>query len=340
MNVGVFGAGAIGGSLGIKLSAVGVPVAMVIRPSWDAPRENLVVRDLQGHAFRPGDDLRLDADPAVLGDADVCLVAVKSQHTEEAGRALAGVLPEHTVVVSFQNGLRNPDRLRRLLPHQTVVGGMVSYNVVRTTSAQFRQATSGPLVVGTALGSAAAHLQALQRAFDRAGESMILRSDIVDVQAGKLLLNLNNGVCAVTGLTIAESVRSRVLRKCLSRLILEGKRVLEGAGLRPRAVVGLSPGWIARLLPLPDAIVLRAARSIVSIDPEARSSTLQDLLRGRPTEIDDLCGEIVHVAVEHGGSAPLNQVIVDAVRQLERSSPPLPFWSPERLHAAMDQADA
>jgi 2-dehydropantoate 2-reductase len=329
MKVGVFGAGAIGASLGIRLSAAGVPVRMLARPSLCQVADDLVLHTIEGRRVRPGPDLVLGADPTVLHDVDMCLVTVKSRDTIGAARTLLDVLPGHATVVSFQNGLRNPDRLRAELGPR-VSGGMVSYNVVRPQPAVFRQATKGPLVAGRLPGARGDDLRRLADAFEAGGDHLALRDDIEHVMAGKLLLNLNNGVCAVTGVTIAESVRSRTLRRCFALLIREGIAVMRRAGLRPRSIVGLSPSVIGRLLGLPDAIVLRAAKSLVAIDPQAKSSTLQDLEAGKPTEIDDICGEIVRLADEHGGRARCNRTIVDGVHALEQQDDKR-WWSPEEL---------
>ena len=70
---------------------------------------------------------------------------------------------------------------------------------------------------------------------------------------------------------------------------------------------------------------------MMTIDPQARSSTLQDLERGVPTEIDDLNGQIVQLAKQADTSAPANQAIYDRVKYLEKN--PGEFLSPEELYA-------
>ncbi|MBC8071592.1 MAG: 2-dehydropantoate 2-reductase, partial [Deltaproteobacteria bacterium] len=184
----------------------------------------------------------------------------------------------------------------------------------------------------------ATRLRALADALVRAGDVCHLRDDVDDVLAGKLLLNLNNGVCAVTGMTIAESLRSRVTRSCFAILMREGLTVMREAGLHPARVLALPPSWIARLLTLPDAIVLRVAKSLANVDPRAKSSTLQDLEAGKPTEIDELSGEIVRLAERAGVPAPANRVMVELVHELERAQRPLQYVAPERLRIRIDAA--
>ena len=337
MRVGVFGAGAIGSFLGVRLSSVGVAVTLVGRKSLVEIRDRIVVHGVDGSSARPGADFVVTEDPAALAGVDACLVTVKSRDTESAGRTLASIISRDAIVVSFQNGLRNPGRLRGELAlgshghAPTVIPAMVSYNVLRDTECSYRQATSGPLVMGRGEGRALERVRALADAFEHAGDRCRVRDDVEDVIAGKLLLNLVNGVCAVTGLTIAQTLRTRSLRRCFAQLMREGLAVMRAAGLHPSSVLLLPPSLIARLLGWPDAIVLRVAKSIANVDPRAKSSTLQDLEAGKPTEIDDLSGEIVRLAAQAGTSAPANAVIVDFVHELERSARPLPFLSAEQL---------
>jgi 2-dehydropantoate 2-reductase len=336
MHVGICGAGAIGAYVGLRLSAIGVPVVMLARSSLVEQAERLQARDLEGNVHRPGPELRVTVNAEALARVDVCLVTVKSRDTVSAARMLRDHLSERTLVVSLQNGLHNAQRLRTELACE-VVAGMVGFNV-RRDDASFVHATRAPLVTGRAAPPHDVQLESLIAMLNRAGVTATIRADIDAVLAGKLLLNLNNGVCALTGVGIAESLRDRRLRWCLAQLMREGHAVMRAAGLRPASVVGVPPWLIARLLPLPDAIVLRVAKAMVSVDPRARSSTLVDLEAGKPTEIEDLSGEIVSLGASSGHAAPANALIVQAVHALESGPRPPAFWSPEQLRECIDEA--
>lgn len=331
LRVAVLGAGAIGGYLGLRLSAAGAAVVLVGRRELVEQHDRLHAVTLEGAELRPGAGLAVSDDPAALAGADVVLVTVKSQATAEAGALVERHAPAEASVVAFQNGLRNAEVLRRVVGPR-VVAGMVSFNVVREQGgARWRQATRGPLVAGTGDGRHAERMRALAERFAAAGLPLQLHPAIDDVLAGKLLLNLNNGICAATGLPIAASLRSRDARWCLSRCMLEGLAVLRAVGYRPRSVIGLPPAVIARALRLPDAILLRVAKKLVSADPSARSSTLQDLDAGKPTEIDELNGAIAALARAQGRAAPANATVAELVHALEGRPAPLPFVAPAEL---------
>ena len=336
MHIGVLGAGAIGGYLGVCLSAAGAAVTLVGRRSLVEQRERLHAVTLEGQEHRPGGSIVVTDDPGALADAGVVLVTVKSQATSEAAQIIAAHANPQATVVSFQNGLGNAVTLRKTLGER-VVAGMVAFNVFREDEgAKFRQATRGALVAGSGTGAHAETMNALAAAFEKHGPALTLRDDIDDVLAGKLLLNLNNGICAVTGLPIAQSLRSPDARWCLSRCMLEGLAAVRAAGYHPKSVIGLPPSIIARALRLPNAILLRIAKRLVSADPSARSSTLQDLDAGKPTEIDELNGAIVALSRSHQLPCPANTTVVEIVRQLEASTPPLPFVEPAQLRARIE----
>lgn len=338
--MGVYGAGAIGGYLGVRLSAR-ADVTLLGRP-WLASREaELEAVDLAGRAHPSAAEVTTEL--RALRDVEVCLVTVKGRDTAAAGQALAGVLRPGALVVSFQNGLRNAARLRAALPQQVVTPGLVTFNVVVEGERRFLQTTSGPLCAGRLAGSGLGALERLEAIFGGVGLPLTLASDIGNLQAGKLLLNLNNGVCAATGLTIQESLLSRPARLAFAACILEGQAVLSRTGMRPARVMALPPVAIARLLSLPDLVFTRAAGAFFTAHASAKSSTLRDLERRVPTEIDELSGEIARRALGAGLLAPANQEVCRAVQALEQRAQrgalrPSDFVSPQALLERIRQA--
>ena len=207
------------------------------------------------------------------------LVTVKSGDTEAACTQLAALTRRDCVLVSLQNGLDNSATLRARLGDR-VVGGIVSYNVIREDGgACLRQTTGGSILAGRGAGEVAAAMRTLARALDVAGLTLELRDDIDEVLAGKLVINLINGVCAATGLSLADMLRSRDARWCWAQCMRGGVDILTRDGRRPARVIALPPWLLPRVLGLPNAIVTRVARRLVSVDPAARSSTTTGIRR-------------------------------------------------------------
>jgi len=327
LKIAVFGAGSIGCHLGGALAAV-ADVTLIGRPgAMDVLRERGLTVSRVGsapHHITP-DELRLATSPDAAGDADIVLVTVKTASTIEAARTLAAHLRPGTVVVSFQNGLHNPETLRAQLPGFTVLAGMVPYNVVQTEPGAVHQTMPGTLMIEKA--AAAEELILLCKAAELSVEA---RGDMREVQYGKLLMNLNNAINALSGLPLREQLGLRAYRSCLALCHREALRVYRTAGIRP-AKLGPVPAAITPyVLRLPDALIRRVAAATLSIDAEARSSMWEDLQRGRLTEIDSLQGEIVAQAATYGLSAPANACLAQLVRESESAQEAV-SWSGEQL---------
>jgi len=333
-RIAVLGAGSIGCHLGGMLAQV-AEVTLIGRPAAMAAidRDGLTLTG-PGPARREVRTLTTATDPQAAAGADYVLVTVKSADTAAAARELAGRLRPDATVVSFQNGLHNPQVLRDGLPGHRVLAGMVPYNVVRTGPAGFHQGSGGQLMLEDG-GPAAA----LASAAHAAGLRLELRSDMPAVQAAKLLMNLNNALNALSGLPLRDQLGQRAFRRCLARCQREGLAAFRAAGIAPARLGPVAPGLMPRVLGLPDALFRRLAGASLRIDATARSSMWEDLQRGRPTEVDSLQGEIVALAERHGLSAPANARLAALVHRAEQAAPgTAQHWTGPELLRELDSA--
>ena len=301
----VLGAGAIGCYVGGRLAAHGQSVCLVGRPHALAP--------LQAHSLRVSDLDGFDRQvPAAalarvhtLADAapgadSVILLCVKSGATESAARELAATCAPGTPVLSLQNGVDNVARIAALAPNLNVLAGMVPYNVV-LRGAHVHRATAGPMQ-----WQRDAITERIAPVFNAAGLATVLPPDIRAVQRGKLLLNLNNPVNALSDLPLREELLDRDCRRVFAALQTEALSVMACAGITPAQVAAVSPTVLPHVLRLPNWLFTRLAQRMLQIDATARSSMWDDLEAGRVTEIDALCGAVVRLAAQHGMAAPLN----------------------------------
>jgi len=307
----VMGAGAIGCWLGGCLQTAGVPVVFVGRPRvLTALHEHgLTLTDLDGRDRRIAStalDLHAHV-PAGLAPTLV-LLTVKSGGTAEAAASLASTLPPGTTIVSMQNGLSNADVGRAAAPALRWISGMVPYNVAELGPGRYHRGTTGQLAAQDDPA-----LRAHASAFERAGLPLQLHADLRAVQWGKLLLNLNNPVNALSGLPLRAQLMVRGYRQCLAALQTEALGLLTHAGIAAAQVGAVAPHRIPMLLRLPTPLFSLIAARMLRIDPKARSSMADDLAAGRVTEIDALCGEVVRLALSQGRSAPLNARMVAMV---------------------------
>jgi 2-dehydropantoate 2-reductase len=326
----VMGAGAVGCWIGGCLAAAGVPVTFVGRQRvLGALREHgLTLTDLDGGSRTvAAASLSLAPEPAPGAAPSLVLLCVKSGATAEAAEELGRALPAGTLVVSMQNGISNAALARAHAPRLTVLPGMVQYNVVELGPGRYHRATFGIL-------AAADHpaLRAWQPSFAAAGVPLELHAELAPLQWGKLLLNLNNPVNALSGLPLRAQLLERDHRVCMAALIDEALVALHAAGIRPAKLTPLPPAALPAALRLPTPIFRLLASRMLRIDAKARTSMANDLAAGRPTEIDALCGEVLRLARDHGKAAPVNERISELVRAWPRDPRPM---SAAQLRAAL-----
>jgi 2-dehydropantoate 2-reductase len=189
LKVGVMGAGTIGCFVGGRLAANGADVVFVGRARMKAELEasGIAMTDLDGDSRALlKDRIVFETDPSKLADRTVVLCCVKSAQTEQVAEQFASALAPSTVVISLQNGIRNADVLRSRLTGMTVLGAVVSFNVVSRGHGTFRRTTSGPLVIEA---SSDPRLQRLAAALTACGFDVELAADIRALQWTKLIMN-------------------------------------------------------------------------------------------------------------------------------------------------------
>lgn len=324
----IAGAGSIGCFIGGLFLAAGRDVAMLARQR--------VIDEFDRHGLRltsyNGFDRHIDTnrllvreDPAVLADADCVLVTVKSADTAAMADIIAQHAPPHAVIVSLQNGISNVGVLRQRLAGRSVLGGMVPFNVVAMGGGHYHCATSGDVIIE-------------RDAVDTAGRLCVPHltvrpsDDIVGVQNGKLLLNLNNALNALSGLTLREQLALRAWRRLFADMLGEALAAMKAEGLRPVSATPIPVTMMPFLLRLPDGVFNLLLGRVMKIDPAARSSMYEDLQRGRKTEIDYLQGAILEMAARHHTRAVLTERISKLIKEAERSGQGSPGLAPEQIH--------
>lgn len=331
----VFGAGMIGLYVG-GLLARHADVRFIGRPSMlDPLSEGLKLTDADGLdlELKP-DDFRRSMEPQALADAELVLVTTKSMATGDAADAIARHAPERALIVSLQNGVSNIALLRERLPGRTVLAGMVPFNVAQRTPHHFHRGTGGGLMVEKSEA-----LSAHEKLFSTSSIPLQTRDDMPGVQWGKLLVNLNNAVNALSGVSLAEQLRQRDYRRAWALSLKEGLALLKAAGIEPVDAIAMPLKLMPQIMSLPDSIyfyvVAAAGGAKVRVDPHARSSMADDLARGRATEVDYLQGELVRLAERLGRSAPVNAHMVRLVKAAEKGAQPL---SAKELYAELKAA--
>jgi 2-dehydropantoate 2-reductase len=298
-RVAFLGAGAVGCYFGGMLARAGVPVILIGRASHvDAiRREGLFLERADFQGYIPIDaSTEIDA----VRDAGIIFVCVKTTDTETAAAALVPHLSPGALVVSFQNGVDNVERMRSSAGI-TAIPSVVYVACAMNGPGRVKHHGRGETVIG---GPSAA-ADRIARVFE-AGH---IRCRVSDNIAGELWTKLVMN-CAYNAISALTHARYRFLAE--DPAILEVMREL----IRAVVAVGKASGVV-----LPDAEQLTAAAiKLGESMATATSSTEQDVSRGRATEIDSLNGYVMRRGREFGVPTPVNSTVHALVKFIERAA--------------------
>lgn len=249
---------------------------------------------------------------------------MKSGATRAAAEQILAQGREGALVISLQNGVSNVGLLEELLSDRfKVLAGMVAYNVAYLGKGHFHKGVAGDIFVAESPES-----RALAKAVGNSPAALKPSADMEGLAWGKLLINLNNAVNALSGMSLAEEMRQRHLRALFAASMREGLHLLARAGIRPAKVGAVGPRLLPHVINSPDWLFNSVFMRGWKIDARARSSMADDLSAGRLTEVDHINGELVRLAERLGEDAPINRRIVELVHRAEQGAP---HWSPADL---------
>jgi len=306
----IIGPGALGGLLAARLGAVGRHETWLL--DHDPDRAALLAAQgiiLSANHTVNQVPIRATAAPRMIGPADLVLLCVKSRDVAAALDRAIPVLTDHSLLISFQNGIRH---LRLLAAYQGPGLAALGVTVLGATGAGPGRVTLG----GTGLtriglptparpGSPALDLLARGAAtLNWAGLPTEVSSDILPHLWGKLLVNV--GINALSAIHDCPNGRLPLIPAARAQLI---------AAVREAEAVARAQGIV-----LP-ADGVAATLAVCQATANNLSSMLQDVRRGRRTEIEAINGAVVEEARRLGLSAPVNQELVRRIRAIEKNFP-------------------
>ena len=293
MKIAVMGAGAVGCYYGAMLARAGHSVILIGRSAVvDAIRRDGLL--LESSEFSGRVVVQADTSPAAVKGAELVLFCVKSADTESAGAAIASHLSPQASVLSFQNGVDNAARFSAVLGRHVIP--VVVYVAVETAGpGHVRHHGRGDLVIGPSVSSAAIALL-----LTAAGVPTEVSARVLDALWSKLIINCAyNALSAISQLPYGELVRAPHVLETMRNVFNECVAVAKADGIT-----------------LPDDLWQSLMDISVNMAGQ-RSSTAQDLARGRRSEIDHLNGYVLRRGQELGLSAPANLALLCSVKLME-----------------------
>lgn len=301
MELLIIGAGAMGGLFGALLAPHAAVSLLTTNQEHAAVMggHGLTLVDLDGATRRV--PVRVLTDPQDYGRrADVVLVCTKTRATAQAAATARDLLAADGLALTLQNGLGNLEQLVAAVGAQRAAAGVTSQAATLLAPGRVRHAGSGPTVLGIPRGREEA-ITAVAGLFTRAGLETRISDDVDSLLWSKLIVNV--GINALTALL---RVPNGVLAQTPECDLLMARAVAEAVAVARALSIGLDG---ERQLERVREVCLRTA--------DNRASMLQDILRGRPTEIDAINGAVVARGRAAGVDTPVNLLLTQLVQALE-----------------------
>jgi 2-dehydropantoate 2-reductase len=314
----VWGAGAIGGTLGAHLSRAGEEVIFV-----DRDRDHVrAIQDGGLHITGPIAEFKVaakaDIPDRLQGQFKRALLSVKAQDTAAAVRALAPHLAPDGYVLSAQNGL-NEITIAEVLGEARTIGCFVNFGADYLSPGVIHFAGRGAVVVGEIDGSLTARLEELHRLLCSFEERALLSRNIWGYLWSKLSYGAMLFATALTNASIADCLASPRHRRIFIAIAREPLAVAAAGAIVPEAFDGFDP--TAFRPGMSEAAAERSLDELAAFNrrsAKSHSGIWRDLaVRKRRTEADAQLGPIIDIGKRHGVATPLIGRLLDLIHDVE-----------------------
>lgn len=328
----IWGAGAIGGTLGAALIRAGHEVVFVDNVAEHVAAINAKGLTIAGPIFQDTVKAKAFLPEELNGQFEHCFLCVKAHHTRQAITALEPHLARDGYVVSAQNGL-NELVIAEIIGKERTIGCFVNFGADYLEPGVVHYSGHGAVVVGELDGKRTPRIEALHKLLQDFEPKAVLTDNIWGYLWGKLIYGTLLFGTALTDDSIADVLANQQYRPTLTALALEVGAVAKANGIKPEAFDGFDPAAFAPGLPAAatgksfDDMVAHNRRSTKS-----HSGIWRDLaVRKRKTEVDAQILPIVEIGRKLGVATPLTAQTVAMIHEIEDGKRPLALANLDEL---------
>ena len=335
----VWGAGAIGGTMGAWLSRAGHDVTLVDNVDAHVDAINRDGLRITGPIAEFTQRVPAFTPQSVRGEWDTIMLATKAHHTESATRALLPHLSASGCVISAQNGL-NELAIAEIVGKERTVGAFVNFGADYIEPGVILDGSRAAVVVGEIDGRITARVTAIRDAWADFDDRAIVTPNIWGYLWGKEAYGAMLFATALTNDSIADALAMPAYRLLYVALAREILAVARARGVSPETFDGFdasaysadaAPGAAERSL---DALVAHNRKSA-----KTHSGIWRDLaVRKRRTEVDAQLGIVVALGREAGVATPLTARVVELIHDIENGVRAQSMDTLDALAAAMPVA--
>jgi 2-dehydropantoate 2-reductase len=317
MRVAVLGVGAIGGLIASRLARSGCEVLLCARgetaQALDAVGLLLYTPDGRTIALAPDRwtvfDTNIGDIPIELqGWAEYAILCGKSYDVANLCKITDQILSLNGLAMCFSNGIGHMEKLANFVGKHRVLGASTTHGAIRIGPGEVRWTSRGTITMGGFSGSdlepVEPRVDSLMSALDEAGLRPSWSEDIAKSIWSKLLLNVAiNPVCAIAGVLNGEMLLNPELFETGLAAMEEAARIATAEGID-----------------LTDFDLSQSLEDLCRATADNRVSMLQDIMAGRETEIESICGEVIKRGEALGIPTPRNQTLQALVKGIEQST--------------------
>ncbi|MEI8144159.1 MAG: 2-dehydropantoate 2-reductase [Alphaproteobacteria bacterium] len=330
----MWGAGAIGGTLGAAWARAGRDVLSVdIVPEHVAALNDAGLL-IEGPVETYRQPMRAVLPQDVSGTYRLIVLSVKAHHTETAARALLPFLASDGVVVSAQNGL-NELTIARIVGESRTFGCFVNYGADYLEPGRILLGNRGAVVVGEIDGRITERARQIHRLFQEFEPDAVLTEDIWGYLWGKLGYGALLFATALTNASIADALASSRHEAVFRKVGEEVMRIAAVRKVTPRGFNGFEPSAF-----MPGASMVATHQSLAAMvafnrgSAKTHSGIWRDLaVRKRRTEVDAQIGVIATLGAEMGIATPTLTRLVSLIHAIEDGQRPLDWSTLDALAA-------
>jgi 2-dehydropantoate 2-reductase len=318
MAILIWGAGAMGGSIGAGLIRAGHEVVFVDTVPEHVAAINKKGLEIVGPIFQDTVRAKASLPEEVEGRFDRILLCVKSQHTEAATRALAPHLADDGCVVSVQNGL-NELTIKEIVGAERTIGCFVNFGADYLEPGVVQYSGRGAVVIGQLDGKRTERIAALHRLLSDFEENAVLTDNIWGYLWGKLIYGAQLFATALTNDSIADCYANPAFRPVLTALGQEVGAVARASGVTTEAFNGFDPHAFAP--GASQALIDKSLDDMVAFNrrsAKSHSGIWRDLaVRKRRTEVKPQLGPIVETGRKIGVPTPMTAHLIEMIIEME-----------------------
>ena len=320
MRTAIYGAGSLGTILGAFINKAGMPIELINRNKAHVEALNLNGASVTG-TMQFNQKVKAYTPDMMSGEYDIIFLMTKQQNNKEVVTALKEYLATDGVLVTFQNGLPEV-QIAEILGEERVLGCTVAWGATMQ-SAGVCELTSEPDALSFSLGSIShkrsRHFAKVKEMLEMMG-TVEVEENFIGTRWSKLLINAAfSGMSAVLGCTFGEAAVPKESRRVVQALIKECIDVCATGGIRIEPVQGKD---IVKLLDYKGSLKKAVSFFIIPIairkHAKLKASMLQDIEKGKLTEVDAINGSVSEFGRKVGCPTPMNDKVVEIIHKIEK----------------------